>query len=110
MIHDTIESMEEKIAKAASMRDEDRRELLRLLETLEKEIAAFEKTHPEQAQSIRHFARSSVHEATRDQKDEQLLDLSLKGLRSSISGFEGTHDRLVGTVNSIAFVLANMGL
>ena len=44
MIHDTIENMEEKIAKTASMRDEDRQELLKLLATLEKEIATLEDT------------------------------------------------------------------
>ena len=110
MVRDTMKNIEEKIESSSSMCEEDRRELLKLIATLEKEIVAFEKTHPEQAQSIRHFAHSSLHEATRDRKDEQLLGISLAGLRSSISGFEGTHDRLVSTVNSIALVLSNMGL
>jgi len=110
VIHNTIESMEERILTAGSMREEDRQELLKLLASLAKEIAALEQTHPDQAESITGFARLSVHEATREEKDEQLLHLSVRGLVSSIKGFEGTHEDLVRAVNSIAFVLANMGL
>ena len=58
MVRDTMKNIEEKIESSSSMCEEDRRELLKLIATLEEEIVAFEKTHPDQAQSIRHFAHS----------------------------------------------------
>jgi hypothetical protein len=38
------------------------------------------------------------------------VHLSIKGLTSSIEGFENTHEELVRIVNSIAYILSNMGL
>ena len=73
-------------------------------------MLSLSKTHPEQAESIAGFTRVSAHEATRTDKNEQLVRLSLKGLNSSIEGFETSHEELVKIVNSISVILANMGL
>jgi len=110
MIRTTIESIEKKITNADSMGEEDKQELLKLLSTLETEVVDLSKTHPEEAESITGFTQVSAHEATRGQRNEQLVHLSIKGLTSSIEGFQNTHEELVRIVNSIAYMLSNMGL
>jgi hypothetical protein len=87
-----------------------RRELLDLLSTLKLEVTALAKTHGEQAESIAGFADISAYEATRSEKNPRLLDLSLKGLNSSVEGFEKSHPRLVQIVNAISNTLSNLGI
>ncbi|OPY66672.1 MAG: hypothetical protein A4E57_02692 [Syntrophorhabdaceae bacterium PtaU1.Bin034] len=110
MIKTTIENIEKRIESSEAIKDDDKKELLKLLSTLKTEVISLSKTHPEQAQSITGFTQVSTHEATREQKDQQLLTLSVKGLESSIEGFEESHPELVKIVNSIAVMLSNIGI
>jgi hypothetical protein len=50
-----------------------------------------------------------LREAMRE-KNPQLLKLSLKGLSTSVKGFEGSYPKLVGIVNSICLTLSNIGI
>jgi len=109
-VRDTIETIEKRIEKADSIKEEERQELLSLLSTLEGEIVSLSKTHPEQAESITGFTRVSTHEATREQKDPQLMRLSLSGLTSSVEGFENSHEELVRIVNRLAVMLSSIGI
>jgi len=110
MITETIQSIEKRIKDTDSIKFKDKQELLDLLSTLETEVVSLSKTHPEQAESITGFTQVSAHEATRTHKDAQLVDLSIKGLTSSIEGFENSHENLVKIVNSIALMLSNVGI
>ena len=110
MIRETIESIEKRIENTDTLSATDKKEFLRLLSTLEGEITSLAKTHPEQAESITGFTRVSTHEATRGEKDPQLVKLSIKGLTSSVEGFEESHEELVRIVNSIAVMLSSIGI
>jgi hypothetical protein len=110
MITETIQSIEKRIEDTDCLKFKDKQELLDLLSTLETEVVSLSKTHPEQAESITGFTQVSAHEATRKQKDAQLVDLSIKGLTSSIEGFENSHENLVKIVNQIAVTLSNAGI
>jgi hypothetical protein len=110
MIEDTIGKIEAKIQGADAIKEERRRELLELLRTLKAEVAKLSRTHGEQAQSIAGFTEVSTHEATRAERNPQLLDLSLQGLSSSVEGFEKSHPRLVQIVNAISNTLSNLGI
>ena len=110
MIEDTIGKIESKIHGSDAIREERRRELLDLLATLKAEIAALPASHSEQAESIAGFTERSAHEATRTSQDPELLNLSLKGLTSSVAGFEQSHPRLVQIVNTISHTLSNLGI
>lgn len=92
------------------MSEEGKGEILNLLSTLKSEIADLSATREEDAQSIAGFVELSTHEATRKDKNPQLLELSLKGLSSSVTGFENTHERLVKVVNAICIALSNTGI
>ncbi len=109
MIEDTISKIETRLQSEA-LHPERRRELLDLLSTLKAEVAALARTHSEEAESIAGFAEISAHEATRSEKNPQLLDLSLRGLNSSVEGFEHSHPRLVQIVNAISNTLSNLGI
>jgi hypothetical protein len=110
MLMKTIADIETKIGKTDLMKQEDKTDLLNLLETLKSEIAELSKTHAEHAQSITNFAQISTHEATREQKNTNLIKVSLTGLTSSVDELESTHPKLVETVNRISQILANMGI
>ena len=110
MIQETITLIEARIKEAKSLNDQKRRELLNLLSTLKIEVSEFSKTHPDQTQSITGFTGVSIHEATREEKNPQLLKLSLQGLSTSVKGLEGSHPKLVGIVNSICLTLSNIGI
>jgi Mg2+ and Co2+ transporter CorA len=110
MIEDTVSNIEAKIQASDSIKDDRKRELLQLLGTLKSEIATLSATHTDQAQSIAGFTELSAHEATRAEQNPELLQLSLKGLSSSVGGFEKSHPQLVQLVNSISNMLSNLGI
>ena len=110
MIEDTISKIEARIHGADSIKPERKAELIQLLGTLKSEITSISQTHGEQAESIAGFTERSAHEATRTQQNPELLDLSLKGMSSSVEGFEKSHPQLVQIVNSISHTLSNLGI
>jgi hypothetical protein len=109
-IHETIQNIEKRIESADSIKYKEKQELLQLLSTLEAEIVSLSKTHPEEAESITGFTRVSTHEATRGEKNPQLVKLSLSGLTSSVEGFENSHEELVKIVNRLAVMLSSLGI
>ncbi len=74
------------------------------------EITRLSETQIDHAESITGFTHLSTHEATREDKDPDLLHLSLQGLSSSVKGFESSHPKLVEIVNSICVMLSNIGI
>ena len=110
VIQETITQIEERIKKAKSLNDAKKRELLNLLSILKIEVSELSKTHAEYTQSITGFTEVSIHEAMREEKNPQLLKLSLQGLSTSVEGFESSHPKLVGIVNSICLTLSNIGI
>jgi hypothetical protein len=110
MIEETISRIEKKITERDAVKDTNMEELVKLLDTLKNEVAELSKTHAEQAESIAGFTKVSAHEATRREQNPELLKLSVKGLTSSVEGFEGSHPDLVEIVNRISVMLSNMGI
>ena len=110
MIEKTIGEIEEKIRGAETVGEERKRELIELLARLKTEVGTLAKTHGEQAESIAGFAQLSAHEAMRGEQNPQLRELSVRGLQSSVEGFEKSHPRLVEIVNRIRSTLANLGI
>jgi len=110
MIRDTISEIEAKLKDAGSLSAEAKRELSELLAKLKAEVTDLARTDADQARSIASFAQASTHEATRSEKNEQLLKLSLDGLSASVEGFEQSHPQLVQIVNRISTMLANLGI
>jgi queuine/archaeosine tRNA-ribosyltransferase len=110
MLKTTIKNIENKIKRNTSIKDKEKTELLKLLSSLKNEVSELSKTDKEHAESITGFTQTSAHEATRKDKNEDLLDLSLKGLASSVNELESSHPKLVDIVNRISQMLSNMGI
>jgi hypothetical protein len=110
MIEETISKIEARIHGADAIKPERKRELLDLLGTLKAEVSKLSETHEEHAESIAGFTEASAREATRSEQNPELLNLSLKGLASSVDGFEKSHPRLVQIVNAISNTLSNLGI
>ena len=109
MIEETFNKIKTKI-QTTTITAEKKTELLTLLSALESEITTLSKAQLEHAESIAGFVERSTHEATRRDKDSELLRLSLAGLTASVKNFEASHPRLVRDINYISTVLANMGI
>jgi hypothetical protein len=110
MIQDTLTKIEAQIEGTDSIKGDRKAELLTLLTTLKTEINQLSQTDQDQAQTITGFAQVSAHEAIRDEKNPQLLKLSLDGLSASVEGFEQSHPKLVDIVNRICTTLSNLGV
>lgn len=110
MIPDTIEKIEARLRDNTSLKEESRRELLALLARLRSEVGDLARTNEDQARSITGFAAISTHEATREERNPQLAEISRRGLKSSVEGFEESHPQLVQAVNAISNALANLGI
>jgi Skp family chaperone for outer membrane proteins len=110
MLQDTLSKIEEKLQNVASIPKDNRTELLHLLNALKEEVEELSKTESESAESITGFTQVAAHEATRQDKNRDLLRLSMEGLTSSVQGFETSHPKLAETVNAFCQVLSNMGI
>jgi hypothetical protein len=110
MLQDTLTEIEGRIRASTTVNDARRTELLELLAQLRGEIATLAQTHQEDAQCITAFAGVSAQEAMRSRRNPVMLQHSIDGLESSVGDFGDTHPQLVGVVNRIAGMLANMGI
>ena len=110
MIEDRIEKIQSTIEQAGNIPGERKTELLQLVAGLQSEIKSLSATHEEEASSITRFAEASAHEASRSQRNPQLAETALHGLRVSIEGLEESHPVLFGTVSRFATALSNMGI
>ena len=110
MIQDRLEKIEERLKQSQGVKESEKVELLNLLKTLRTEITDLSKTRHEQAESIAGFAELSAREATRREKSPVLLNLSIEGLNSSVSGFEISHPQLVEIINRFCTMLSNLGI
>jgi hypothetical protein len=110
MIQDRLDKIEEKLKQSSAVKENDKAELLNLLKTLRTEIASLSQTHHEQAESVVRFAELSTHEATRNEKSSDLINLSIEGLTSSVQGFEVSHPKLVEIINTFCTMLAKLGI
>jgi hypothetical protein len=110
MIQDHLDRIEERLKQSETVKEADKTELLTLLTNLRGEINELSRTHYEQAESITGFAGLSAREAMRREKSPPLLNLSIRGLASSVQGFETTHPGLVEIVNRLCTTLSNLGI
>lgn len=110
MIRETIDKLEAEIAASEPIEADRRRELLELLSSLRDEINDLASADDEQARSVAAFAGASAHEATRREKNPELLDLSLKGLAGSVETLESSHPKLTQVVSRICNLLSNLGI
>ncbi|MFA6009409.1 MAG: DUF4404 family protein [Desulfobacteraceae bacterium] len=110
MIKETLNKIEQKISHSGNITDDNKKEYLSLFQTLKEEIAELSKTKKEQAESITGFAGLSTHEAIRQDTRQDLLAISLDGLKTSVEGFEASNPRLVSIVNSFCTLLSNIGI
>ena len=110
MIRETISKLEAKLQHAGSLSGETRQELIQLLGTLKDEVTELSKTDAEKARNITGLAETSANEAIREEKNPELLKVSVQDLAASVDGFENSHPNLVQIVNRICTTLSNLGI
>ena len=110
MIKETISRIEECLKTNEGLNSEKRDDLLSLVADLKKEVAALAETHSEDAHSIAAFAETSIREATRAEKNPELLEMSLGAMKLSARRFEISHPTLIGLINAIGQTLWKIGI
>jgi hypothetical protein len=110
MLSETIARIEDQLKGNNSLDAGTKQELLSLVGELKKEVGVLADTHREDARSIASFAETSVHEATRGERNEELLNHSLEGMKLSVRRFEVSHPKLVGLVDAISRTLWEIGI
>lgn len=110
MINDTISKIEKKINDTASLNQEKKNEFLDLLKDLKKEVVSLSEDDNDNAMSIANFTSASTHEATKQNRNDKLLKISLDGLSASVRTFEVTHPELTKAVNAVCNFLSNLGI
>jgi hypothetical protein len=110
MLLETISRIEEQLKGNDALDAVKKQELLSLVEELKKEASALAETHGEDARSIASFTETSVHEATRGERNEELLGYVLEGMKLSVRHFEVSHPKLVSLVDAISRTLWEIGI
>ena len=110
MIQETIDKIEARIETVDVMQPENKVELRNLLSTLKYEVETLAHTQTEKAESIAAFADISTREATRSERNENLLAIALDGLRESVDEFQLSHPILAEAANQFCIMLNNVGM
>jgi Domain of unknown function (DUF4404) len=110
MLAETLAKLEMNIRQSDTMEADKKVELLRLLSTLQAEIAVLEPTHAAHAASVVELTERSMHEVIRQTKDPELIASVTQGLSASVEELEVSHPQLVQVVNALSMLLANMGI
>lgn len=110
MINETMHKIETKIKNSVHITDENKKEYLSMLNTLRDEVEDLSRTQKDQAETITGFAGVSAHEATREDVNQDLLDISIDGLKTSVQGFETSNPKLVSIVNNVCSFLSSLGI
>jgi hypothetical protein len=106
----SLNNIEKRIQENPDIDQTTKVELLRLLTTLQSEIATLEHTHAEHAERVRGLAERSMHETIRQPKDPQRAASALHELSESVAELEASHPQLVSVVNTISVLLSNIGI
>ncbi len=109
-IKETISRIEERLKANEGLSAGKRAELLSLVADLRKEVNALAETHGEDAHSIAAFTETSVREATRTEKNPELLEMSVSAMKLSARRFEISHPAMVGLINAIGQTLWKIGI
>jgi len=110
MLDETLAKLATNIRASDAIQADKKAELLRLLTTLQSEIATLEHTHAEHAESVVGLAERSMHEAIRQPQDPQRAASALQELAASVTELEVSHPQLVNVVNAISVLLSNIGI
>lgn len=109
MLHETIKRIETEVESNIT-NETQKQELLELIAYLKVEIESLKDNHHDDARSIAGFTETGVVEATREYRDEVLLNHALTGMKLSVKRFEVSHPNLIGLINAIGRTLSSIGI
>lgn len=109
MIYETIKRIENEIQKNVTDTNE-KKELLNLIDNLKLELEAIKENHHDDARSITKFTEAGVFEGTREERDEELFQHAIDGMKLSVREFEVSHPGLINVINAIGNTLNNIGI
>jgi prefoldin subunit 5 len=105
-----IDKVRSTLEAADHIPTEQKAELLDRLSKVKPALAEVAQTHQEGAQSIATLVEKSTQEATRKDKQPEILDRALHRLKRSVEQFEASHPHLVASVNEYSTLLSALGI
>ncbi|MCF7669727.1 MAG: DUF4404 family protein [Verrucomicrobia bacterium] len=109
MLEKKINEIEERIKNSPSMSQENRDNLLELLNGLRSEVRDLSSTNEDAAHQIAALT-DNVTKQAEDNGVSSSFREALDELSLSVSDFKNSHPRLVNVVNRLCHVLANLGV
>jgi prefoldin subunit 5 len=110
MTDEHINKIRSTVEAADHIPPEQKAELLERLSKVKPALAEVAQTHREGAQSVAMLVETSTHEATRKDKQPEVLDTALHRLKRSVEKFEASHPELVASVTEYSAVLSALGI
>ena len=105
-----IEKIKSNLEAADHIPTEQKAELLDRLAKVKPALAEVAQTHQEGAQTIAALVEASTQEATRKDKQPELVGGALHRLKRSVEQFEASHPELVASVTEYSAMLSALGI
>lgn len=109
-MEETINKIEKLVQRIKVKNPKNKEKLVELLEKLKSEARQVPGEKIADIKSMANFAESAFHEAEKENREDGLQSLSIKGLEKSVKTFENSHPELVRVVNEICTLLARLGI
>ena len=110
MINSTLHKIQDLVHQSNRLTDDQRSELLDLVDKLKQELEAVSADDTDRAASIAGYTKMAAHECLRSEQDPELQALSEKALIRAIEDFEVSHPKLYDTAKSICISLSALGI
>jgi DNA-binding NarL/FixJ family response regulator len=96
--------------EASDLPTKQKTELLDRLAKVKPALAQVAQTNHEGAQNVARLVEASTHEATRKDKQPDLVSKALHRLKRSVEQFEASHPQLVASVTEYSAMLSALGI
>ena len=110
MTDEHIDKIRSTVEAADHIPAEQKAELLDRLSKVKPALAKVAQTHQEGAQSIAALVEASTQEATRKDKQPDVVRRALHRLKRSVEKFEASHPELVASVTEYSAMLSALGI
>lgn len=110
MLSETFKKIDRLVLESEHLSDSEKNELIELVNQLKDELDTVSDVYNDHVQSIANFAHSSAHETLSTTSDNELKELSFKGLNQSIRKFEVSHPNLTTVISLISRTLSRLGV
>jgi hypothetical protein len=111
MIQQTLDRITARVQNAGSLSDNDRAEIIELLESLRGEIQEESQLHHlEKIEKVLGVSELTTHDAAAQAQDSDLVGKAVEAMKSSVLELEASHPKASQAMARLAQILSGMGI